>query len=144
MQPRLLTTEHGQYVPVIWNGINESGLVPIGDRVLVLPDKSAEQTDGGVFVSPVQQSRNNEAAETGVLIAMGDAAWVWNSDRTRPYSGVKPQIGQRVWFEKYAGSKQHGDDGLVYRIMDDKCIGGVRPFLKPQKPKPVKLRSIKD
>lgn len=121
----LITTPLAQYEPAQWNGKNESGIKPIGDRVLVLPDKAPLKSTGGVIFTDQKQDIDGEAAETGVLIGIGEAAWKWNSDRTRPYDGTRPVIGQRIWFERYAGSKQYGKDGVAYRLMDDKCIGAV-------------------
>ncbi len=124
-KPRLQLTPLAQYVPAVWTGKNASGILPIGDRVLVLPDKAPGKTDGGIHLTEQQQDRDGLAAETGVLVAIGEAAWKWNSDRTRPYDGTKPQIGQRVWFERYAGAVQYGKDGVAYRLMDDKAVGAV-------------------
>lgn len=121
----IVMTPLGQYAAVVWNGENESGILPIGDRVLVLPDGFAEKI-GSIIVDHKQQADKSKASETGVIVAIGDGAWAWNSDRSRPFSGTKPQVGQRVWFERYAGSEQHGDDGRLYRLMDDKCVGGLR------------------
>ncbi len=127
MTPKLVMTPLGQYEPAKWNGVNESGIGPFADRVLILPDGAAEQTSGGVDLPEELVDRMTQAAETGVLIAMGPDAWLWNSDRTRRLEGEKPKVGQRVIFERYAGSFQHGPhDGRKYRIMDDKCVcGGV-------------------
>jgi co-chaperonin GroES (HSP10) len=118
-------TPLAQYVPAHWSGINESGISPIGDRVLVLPDKPVEKTEGGVLLPDQRKDSDGMAAETGVLVAAGDTAWKWNSDRTRAYDGVKPQIGQRVWFERYAGAELTGADGIKYKLMDDRCIGAI-------------------
>ena len=122
MKPKLLMTPLGQYEPVKWDGNNASGFRPFGDRVMVLPDTAAEQTTGLVFLTEEMQERNSWAAETGVLVGIGEGAWYWNSDRTRRFEGKKPEVGQRVGFERYAGSVRHGKDGRLYRVMDDKCI----------------------
>jgi chaperonin GroES len=131
MQPKLaaamkrLLTPLGEYIPAQWSGKNTSGILPIGDRVLVLPDKAPDESAGGIKFTEAQQDRDGLAAETGILVALGEAAWKWNSDRTRPFDGTRPEIGQRVWFERYAGSVQYGKDGVAYRLMDDKCVGAV-------------------
>ena len=140
----IVMTPLGQFVAVLWNGKNESGILPIGDRVLILPDGYADKI-GSIIVDDKQQGDKSKAAETGVLVAIGDGAWTWNSDRTRPFSGTLPQVGQRVWFERYAGSEQHGDDGRLYRLMDDKCVGGLRVNgvieTKPARRKPRLVKS---
>ncbi len=38
-----------------------------------------------------------------------------------------PQLGQLVWFAKFAGGIFEGVDGKEYRIVKDKDIGGVLP-----------------
>ena len=144
MSPKLVMTPLGQYAPAQWSGANTSGIRPIGDRVLILPDGAAEQTSGGVELPEDLVDRMTQAAETGVIVAMGPDAWLWNSDRTRKFEGEKPRVGQRVIFERYAGSFQHGPrDGRRYRLMDDKCVGGeldaevttaARPLAKVTRP----------
>lgn len=118
-----INTPVGQFDLVVWAGRNTSGIQPFGDRVLILPDQASGQI-GSVYVPPEVIERVAEAAETGVLVAAGDAAWAWNSDRTRRYEGTKPVPGTRVYFERYAGAKHKGRDGLLYRLLDDKSIGG--------------------
>lgn len=138
MQPKLIMTPLGQYEPVKWNGENASGCQPFGDRILVLPDGAAEQTTGNVFIPEGMQERMSMAAESGVLIAMGDTAFTRNFDRTGPWTGKRPEIGQRIGFERYAGSIRHGKDGRLYRVMDDKCISDY------ELPTPKKLRAVTD
>lgn len=128
-----LNTPVGQFDLVVWIGRNTSGIQPFGDRVLILPDQASSQING-IYVPPETIERIAEAAETGVLVALGDAAWAWNSDRTRRYEGTKPTPGQRVYFERYAGAKHRGADGLLYRLLDDKSIGG---FAVPPEGEPV-------
>jgi co-chaperonin GroES (HSP10) len=134
MQPKLIRTPQGHYVPVEWGGTNESCIEPFGERVLVLPDPFSPKSAGGLLDFPEDLvERMSEAAETGILIAIGDAAWTRNADRTGTFVGKRPEIGQRIIFERYAGSYQFGADGKRYRIMDDRCVGGVivEPAKKP-------------
>ena len=49
----------------------------------------------------------------------------WNSDRTRPFAGKKPEPGNRVVFNRYAGRVLRGTDGKMYRLMTDNCIGAI-------------------
>lgn len=126
MQPKMLRTAFSEYVPQVWNGKNESGALPIGDYVLVMPDIAADKSSGGVFIDPVTVDRHTLASETGILVALGDQAFEWSADRTRKWDGVKPQAGQRVYFTRYSGQIVSGDDKRTYRVMEDKCIGGVK------------------
>jgi co-chaperonin GroES (HSP10) len=125
MQLKLIMTPLGQFKPAEWDGTNESGITPVGDRVLILTDESAEETAGGIVITDEMRERHSQAAETGVLVAMGDDAWLWNSDRSRKYEGAKPEVGQRVIFDRHAGQYHTGNDGRRYRLMDDKCVGGL-------------------
>lgn len=125
MEERLIKTMLGQYVSAVWNGVDETGYTPVGDNIIVLPDVPAEKTDGGIFLSDQQRERQAFAAETGVLIKLGDDAFTWNSDRSRPFQGQKPRPGQRVVFKKYSGVKFIGKDGKEYWVMSDHCIGVV-------------------
>lgn len=123
MSPKLIVTPLAEYVPVEWDGVNESGLNPIGERILLLPDSCSEKTSGGITLTEDLISRNTEAAETGVIIAVGPDAWLWNADRTRKYEGPKPKPGQRVAFQRYSGAMHHGADGRRYRLMEDRHVG---------------------
>lgn len=120
-----LLTPLAQYEPAQWSGTNTSRRRPVGDYVLVLPDKAPEKSAGGIAFTEVQRDHDGKAAETGVLVAVGDGAWKWNSDRSRPFSGTPPKVGQRICFARYSGTEQYGADGVMYRLMLDKCIGAV-------------------
>lgn len=130
---RVVTTL-AAYVPAEWSGKNESGIVPLGARVLVLPDVAETQTTGGVHLPVDVASRNGMAAETGVLVALGDGAFAWSGDRIHAWNGPKPEVGVRVVIERYAGQLQRGLDGQIYRILEDRAIGAllVQPMEKIQ------------
>lgn len=120
-----VVTPLGQYEAMEWSGVNTSGMKPWGDSILVLPDQPRERTTGGIFLSEQEVERMAYAAETGVIVAIGDGAFAWNADRTRPFQGEKPAPGVRIWFERYSGAVQHGRDGLIYRLMTDKQMGAI-------------------
>ena len=117
--------------------MNESGVYPKGNRVVVLPDVIEEKTAGGIIVVDIEKHQMAQA--TGVLIAVGDDAWrdgkevtkrmvdgqlkvveerVWGS--THPFAA----IGERVCFAKYNGMQFDGDDGKKYRLLNDQDITG--------------------
>jgi co-chaperonin GroES (HSP10) len=127
MQARLIKTAYATYVPTEWNGINESGWVPTGDRILVLTDRVPARSKGGIEFTDDTKETNDEAAITGVLIAVGEAAFTWNADRSRAWSGAKPEAGMRIMFQKYAGELLYGNDDRLYRVMDDRAIGALMP-----------------
>ena len=125
MQERLIKTMMGTFVAADWGGKNESGISPIGDNVLVMPDKAAEQSEGGIIIPEQQRERQQFAAESGVLIALGPDAYLWSSDRQRKFEGERPQPGQRVVMKRYSGISTFGADGKTYWVMSDSCIGAV-------------------
>ena len=127
LKPKLIKTENAEFVAGIWNGKNGCGYEPLDDAVLILPDKAAEKTTGGIIMTNTQQGNQSLASETGVVIAVGEGAFAWNQDRTRPWSGNRPKAGSRIVFERYAGRPVVGDDGEMYRLMTDSCIRGIRP-----------------
>jgi co-chaperonin GroES (HSP10) len=62
------------------------------------------------------------AAESGVLVDVGEDAFRWNSDRTRAWEGFKPQPGDRVFFGRYQYNQVPGDDGVMYWAIKDSSI----------------------
>lgn len=127
MKQRLLKSSQGhEFIPARFNGVNCSGIEAIGDNVLVLPDKSAEKSTGGIEFTAERIERITMAAETGIIVSMGDGAFFWNSDRSRPWVGIKPKVGDRVYMTRYSGQVEMGDDEEFYRLMTDTCIGAVK------------------
>ncbi len=126
MEPKLLKQMHVEYKPAPYLGSNRSGWSPVGDYVLVQPDAIAQTTSGGIELPADIAERMQLAAITGVVVECGGEAFKWNADRTRPFGGSPPKAGDRIIFEKYAGKPILGEDGISYRIMEDKMIGGVK------------------
>lgn len=116
LPPRMLKGLNATYEEAIWPGHNNSGLSPIGDYVLVKMDQCAVRSSGGVLLVDDQVERMNEAAESGCIFAVADGAFT-HYDDNRPWTGTKPQAGDRVYVEKYSGIKAMGKDGSMFRIM---------------------------
>lgn len=121
---RLLQNMQGNFIPARWTGSNTSGLTPRGPNVLVLMDQMSNTTAGGILLPDAKIDAHNEASETGCVFGLGRTFL-----RQMDHGSVDPLgLGQRVYIEKYAGIKAMGRDGLVYRIMDEKQIGGIIDF----------------
>lgn len=114
MQPRLIKGMQADYIPVMFAGSNPSGLIPYGPNVLVCMDPCSSASAGGILLTDEAVDRMNEASVTGCIVAMGPEAFNGLTDR--------PQVGDRVYIEKYAGTKARGKDKMLYRAMDDSCI----------------------
>lgn len=106
-----------------FNG-NQSGLEPIGTKVLVLTDSIGDTTTFGLAVTADMVERMTLAITTGVIVAIGGGAFSdWpNSDRKWP--GLVPKVGDRVIIAKYAGLIQAGKDGKHYRYIHDTDVCG--------------------
>lgn len=125
MQSKILSVRKAEYLPAIYSGKNESGCTPLGDRVLILPDTAASMV-GKIQLPDDVRERAQLSGSTGIIIELGDDAFKWNFDRSRPWAGYRPKAGDRIYFDRYAGKEILGDDDNTYRLMDDKCIGGVQ------------------
>jgi co-chaperonin GroES (HSP10) len=123
MQPKLIRTPLAQFMPAEWTGKNESGIEAFGDYILVLPDPCASNV-GGIDIPDDLQERMTEASETGIIVDMGEMAYVWNADRTRRFEGKRPNVGDHIIFARYSGAYHCGMDGRRYRMMEDKCMSG--------------------
>jgi len=111
----------GDYEP----GTNASGCRPAIDNVLVLPDTPMRKTEGDIIIPDAYIERAAMAAESGILIAVGPDAFVWNQNHMPIKTDVKPQPGDRVVFNRYSGIKVDGDDGQTYYIMTDHSVKAV-------------------
>lgn len=125
MQPKLFKTSLAEFIKAEWGGKNESGWNPVGDRVLIKPDVAASKSQGGVDIPEDIVDRMTLAAEAGVIVAVGEGAFKWNSDRITQFEGYRPQPGDRVSMNRYSGQLLKGQDGLAYRILDSIEVGGV-------------------
>ena len=125
MEGRFLTSDQREFVLATWNGTNESGFDPLDDKVLILMDEHTDVTAGGIVIPGTIQDRQSAAGETGVVVALGPAAFVWDDDAVRKWEGKRPEPGDRVYVERYAGQLLQGADGRVYRLMSQRSIGAV-------------------
>ena len=92
---------------------------------MILPDKVADETKGGVLLPEQLKERQQFAAESGIIVALGPDAYRWSSDRQRAFEGKRPEPGQRVVFKRYSGISTFGADGETYWIMSDSCVGAI-------------------
>lgn len=111
--------------PEKWTGANESGIEPVGTKVLVLTDSIGDTTvTGMIHIPPDVQERMTMAITTGVLIAIGGGGFTnWPTD-SRPWPGVIPAVGDRIHLARYAGVVVDGKDGKRYRLVQDTDITG--------------------
>ena len=122
MQTKRIVASDFEYEVADFDGTNTSGLNPLADTVIVMCDVAPDKTAGNLFITADTQLRQQMMAETGVIVAIGEGAFKWLSDRTRPWIGRVPEVGEHIAFERYAGREQTGLDGKQYRVMTDRVI----------------------
>ena len=87
-------------------------LRPLGDRVLVKPEKAEQKTAAGLFISSGAQ----EKPQRGEVIAVGAGKLDDNGNRI----AVDVKVGDVVIYGKYGGQevKIDGEDYLLMRDSD--------------------------
>jgi len=103
--------------------MNNTGINPVGYKVLIRVDEVEDKSAGGIYLPDTTRDREEAANDKGLLVAVGEMAFA-------DWKGKKPQVGDRVVFEKYAGCVvQHRglERGSVtrYRLCNDTKIGAV-------------------
>ena len=92
---------------------------PVRSVVTIKPDETDKES-GGILIPDAVRSRMQTAIDRGELIAVGGAYWKYDNGEEWP--GPKPKIGDKVLFDRYAGSLIKVD-GQEYRLCnDDKII----------------------
>lgn len=91
---------------------------PLEYKVLIelLPEN--EQTKGGIFLPQSTIDRQEMAREVGILKDVGALAF---QDPDWPDA---PKVGDKVFFDRYAGSLVN-IKGKKYRLINDKNIAGI-------------------
>lgn len=97
------------------------GMTPVEWNVIIAPAEQKKKI-GSVYIPDASQERLGLAKQVGRIIAISPLAFNYDAwpEGTRP-----PQLGDVVWFARYAGGEFEGADGRVYRIIKDKDIGAI-------------------
>lgn len=94
---------------------------PMEFNIVVELDPVEEVTKGGIILPGDKVERDKLAFEEGRLVAVSPFAF---SYAEWPEGTDKPQLGQRVLIERYAGLLRE-KDGKNYRIVKDKNLVAV-------------------
>ena len=97
--------------------INQSGILPTGGHLLVLPDKVEEMTAGGIYIPQDAREKEQQAATVGTLVAVGSGAWT-DLDDGSPWA----LVGDKVSYSRYAGVSMTGQDGESYVLINDNDV----------------------
>jgi co-chaperonin GroES (HSP10) len=124
MRERIMQRKNIAFIAGKFMGKDTSGFGPVGDLVTILLDVVSGKlgTKGLLDMSQQTIEAQNNGVTSGIVVALGDDAFSWNSDRTRPFGGGKPKVGDRVMFVRYAGEFTLGEDEKAYRVMSDNSI----------------------
>ena len=95
-------------------------VIPTQFTALIMPDSVEEKSDSGrLFLPDTARTRLQYAVDRGKIIAVGEGFY---SDRPGP----KPEVGQKVIFDRYAGSliniEENGQRTDYRLVNDDKII----------------------
>lgn len=91
---------------------------PTEFKVLIKPDKVESQTSGGLFLPDSARDKQQFSVDRGEIVSFGDGFY-------RDLPGPKPEIGDRVIFNRYAGSLitvVEDKERVDYRLCNDKDI----------------------
>ena len=103
--------------------INQSGIIPTGGHLLVVPEKVKEKTAGGIYIPETTREKEQQAAIIGLLIAVGSGAWA-DLDDGSPWA----KVGDKVIYARYAGFNVTGQDGEPYLLINDNDVLAVLSF----------------
>lgn len=100
--------------PVSWP--NTSGRHPKGRAVLVLPYEPELNKPGSTILIPPQVREKNQMLENRArVIEVGAACWI---DEPEP----RAKVGDIVLVTRFAGFMTLGDDGVLYKLINDKDL----------------------
>ena len=95
--------------------INNSGITPRGNKVLIRPEQLPEKTSGGIVIPDEALDRQQMAHMYATVIGIGP--WCWK-DEPEP----RCEVGDRVIYAKYSGEPFTGNDGITYRLINAREI----------------------
>ena len=90
-------------------------VIPVRHVAIIKPDKLEDRSSGGVWLPETARDRMQTAVDRGELVAVGDGFF-------EGLPGPVPEIGQKVIFDRYAGSLIKVDKEDIRLCNDDKII----------------------
>lgn len=97
--------------------INESGILPTGGHLLVMPEKVEEKTQGGIYLPENVRDEEQRAATKGTLVAIGPTAWADLDD-----GDAWAELGDVISYSRYAGVIMDGKDSEQYVLINDNDV----------------------
>jgi co-chaperonin GroES (HSP10) len=101
---------------------NPSGINPTEFKVLILPTEVTDKI-GSIYIPDEHKDRAQFAQMEGTLVALAPLAFTY--DKWEGIEDMKPKVGDKVLFAKFAGFAHKGKDGKTYRVVNDKDVSAV-------------------
>ena len=90
----------------------------VGHRVLIDPEYKEETTESGIYIGHSDTfQREKGATQIGRIIGIGPNAWL-DFKPGAPWA----EIGDRVYFAKYAGKEVKAGNEKTYIIINDEDV----------------------
>lgn len=89
-------------------------------KVLVRPNEAKAKTAGGLYLPDTVVEKDQHATTEGAVIDISPVAFSYEHNAPRPV------VGSVVIFQRYAGLRVTGNDGVEYRLLNDKDVVAVR------------------
>lgn len=96
------------------------GILCLEFKVLVRPKEVAAKTAGGIILPDTTLEKDQHATTEGVVVNISRTAFTFEVNAPRP------ELGDTVVFQRYAGLRLTGNDGVEYRLLNDKDVVAVR------------------
>ena len=93
-------------------------LIPKQDRIVIRLDKVEEETKGGIILPESAKERPNVAT----VVAVGPGMWMSTGVQRKP----DVEVGDRIMFSKYSGSKITIDDNEYLIIRESDIVAGFK------------------
>ena len=95
---------------------------PTGWRILVMPFRVKEKSEGGIIIAQETLDRARAAVQVGYVLKMGPLCY---KDEDKYPTGLWCKPKDWVIFARYAGSRMGIDGGEIRMLNDDEILGTI-------------------
>ena len=95
---------------------------PTGWRILVMPFRVKEKTEGGIIIAQESLDRARAAVQVGYVLKMGPLCY---EDKDKYPTGAWCNERDWVIFARYAGARMDIDGGEIRMLNDDEVLGTI-------------------
>ena len=95
---------------------------PTGWRILVMPFRVKEKSEGGIIIAQETLDRARAAVQVGYVLKIGPLCY---DDKDKYPTGAWCKQKDWVIFARYAGSRMEIDGGEIRMLNDDEVLGTI-------------------